>query len=81
MTNKEINDFLKEVVTWFRKYRDQRPITDKKLLLMIYEELEDIMNRYGRYKKGSYEAANKWIIEMSAGLYRELEQPEGKEEQ
>lgn len=77
MTNKEINDFLKEIITWFREYRDQRPITKEETKAQAWLKMSEILDKYGKYdKKGN--ALNDGIIKVAIWLYRELQTAEGE---
>lgn len=75
MTNKEINDFTKELVTWFRNYRNQRPIKDEKTLDEAWDSVTEIVNRYGRYDSHG-NAKNMWILHLADGWFHELMEPE-----
>lgn len=71
MTNKDINDFVKETVTVFRKYRDRRPITDHTVLDEILTTIKEITAKYGVYDEDSV-IVNGWTIDFAYGLVREL---------
>ena len=74
MTNAQINDFLKDAITIFRKYRDRRPITDEKTEHEVFAAYEALTEKYGAYVGENNEISNPWIIDfMFNGLLRELE--------
>lgn len=76
MTNKNINDFLKESITVFRNYRDSRPVTDQQME-DAYTQFADITARYGIYDQDGT-ALNGWIFDfVFCGLLRELQKEEG----
>lgn len=77
MTNAQINDFLKDAITIFRKYRDRRPITDEKTEHEVFAAYEMLTEKYGVYVGENNEIGNPWIIDfMFNGLLRELEASE-----
>ena len=72
MTNKAINDFIKETVTMFRKYRERRPITDDAELDEILSIVKDLIAKYSVYESDSDIMENGWTIDFAYGLAREL---------
>lgn len=72
MTNKAINDFIKETVTVFRKYRERRPITDDKVLDEVLTAIKDLIAKYSVYENDSDIIVNGWTIDFAYGLAREL---------
>lgn len=78
MTNKNINDFLKESITVFRTYRDRRPVNEVDLE-DAYKQFADITGRYGIYDEDGI-ALNGWIYDfIFHGLLRELAKKEAND--
>ena len=75
MTNKDVNDFIKDAYTVFKKYRDCRPLP-RELQPHAWDAFMGIINQYIRYQGDSTEPVNSWIMDMAVGLYRELEASE-----
>ena len=74
MTNKDINDATRDLVTWFRKWRDKRPL-NKADTVTAYDELSDVIDAYSRYTDAG-EATNQWVCDLGCAWLRELQTPE-----
>lgn len=80
MTNIEINNSLKEVTEWFRKYRDKRPLPDE-VADAAYSEMCDTLER--RCKHGPDGVCTKdtrWIYDYAVAMMRQLTTAERTEE-
>lgn len=77
MTNAQINNYIKDIYTVFRKYRDIRPIPDDKKAA-IWDELDAAADKYAEYRtENPLEGfANDWIYKTAKGLFNELERAE-----
>lgn len=78
MTNKNINDFLKESITVFRTYRDRRPVNEADLE-DAYKQFSEITAKYGVYDEDGT-ALNGWTYDfIFHGLLRELAKKEAND--
>ena len=76
MKNKDINNSLADVTTWFRKYREQRPLPEH-LLDKAYKEMCGILEKRCEHTPGGDVTKDtRWILDYATAMMRQLSQPE-----
>ena len=77
MTNKEINDATRDLVYWYRKWREVRPLNYKNSIT-AYDELSDVIDAYSHYSPDGVEI-NAWVANLGCAWLRGLQRPENSE--
>lgn len=72
MKNEQINNFLREAYSVFKKYSSSRPVKDEKDEAEMFDAFSEVTARYGIYDQNG-DAKNAWIYDfVYKGLMREL---------